>query len=113
MRVGPGSGHKPRTAALDEKREFWSPLFLGDIGNEVVTEATGLHRTRSWSFCLKSVLSGRNSDSTGLHRKAARVYETEGHRFESCRARSRIATKPHHHAEEGRVRSLHHLEAES
>jgi len=32
--------------------------------------------------------NSRKSDCTTLDRKAARVYETEGHRFESCRARS-------------------------
>jgi hypothetical protein len=52
----------------------------------VVTQVAGLHPTRPWRFRLESALGGRKSDSTGHHPQASGVYETEGHRFESCRA---------------------------
>ncbi len=46
--------------------------------------STGLSRNQANPDCANS---GQKPDSGRLHRKAAQSYETEGHRFESCRAR--------------------------
>jgi hypothetical protein len=56
----------------------------------VATDPTGLHRTQpEMDRSRKCANSVKEPDSDGLHRKAAQGYETEGHRFESCRARLR------------------------
>ena len=52
-------------------------------------DAAPVGGTRPPSLIARSAAWGENSSSKRIATTAATIYETEGHRFESCRARPR------------------------
>src|SRR4051794_25487003 len=87
------SSHASMSPAFQVSREaHTTSTFSSDIAHAVSRE-DGCFRCKA----ARSPTLDRAIDLLDrLH-----LYETEGHRFESCRARCRISTKPHHHAEDG------------